>query len=300
MILLYHNVFPDSIPNDQWISGPILRESDFQKHLIWLNKHFQIVPLDDYLLSRSGSQRKISITFDDGYKQAFNVVFPFLAGLQVPATFFVNTQHLRDGDLYWFSYLNALCYEKKFNKIVIGEDEFSLKTRAESIKTRQKLGSLARLSGDPIAFTLQLSSRYTLNKSTYFKYEGLSLDQIRKISQNELLSVGGHTVTHPYLDQLSFNAQKDEMLVNKQDLEEICGNNVSYFAYPSGVYNADSLQAVKEVGFRAAFAVNPRHLKGDDVFQISRAGVYSPSLYKLALKTYGGVKLLRKFGFKIG
>ncbi len=73
-----------------------------------------------------------------------------------------------------------------------------------------------------------------------------------------------------------------------------------YFAYPSGDYNQDSLDLLKEAGYLAAFATIPRHLGDEPRFEIERVGVYSPSLLKLHAKALGAARLARRFGMRVG
>lgn len=297
MILLYHLVFPDSTPRGAWNAGLVLRLADFKRHLLWLKNHFQILPLDRYLAELTPGDHhqrgKYAITFDDGYRQVFDLIFPFLLKEQIPTTIFATTSHLEDHELLWFVYFNALCSEEFYSEITIQGVKYLLTDRRSSKQAWEKLIHLARESGAPISYARAFAQKYPLPGNIISKYEGLSPAQILKASRSGLINVEGHTHSHPYLDQISKEAQLHEMLSNKSTLEVISGKKVNYFAYTGGLYNLDSIDAVKEAGFKAAFAVTPRQLRMDRRYEIPRVDIYSSSMIKFAIKVYGVDKLIK-------
>ena len=304
MILLYHLIFPDSAPQDQWNAGLVLRMRDFRRHIQWLKKHYIIVSLEEYLSDRKRdgllSHKKIAITFDDGYRNTFDLISPFLSKEQIPVTFFATTSHLKDGELLWFVYINALCSERCYEKVIIEGQDYHLTTFETSMKAWRKLIALARESGNAIAFSRTFYQKYPLPEKIISKYAGLTKNQISSTGKSHYLEVGGHTSSHPYLDQIPKETQLTEMLENKRVLEEITQKQVRYFAYTGGVYNTDSIDAVKVAGFEAAFAITPRHLGVDEPFEMARVDIYSPDLLKLKLKVWGVVEMARWVGLRRG
>ena len=304
MILLYHLVFPDSTPKDTWNAGLVLRLSDFKHQLNWLKKHFEILSLENYMAMflQYGKlpKNKYAITFDDGYQQVIDLVSPFLTEEEIPATFFVTSSHLKDKSLLWFVYFNALCSEKCYENIEIGGNNYPLTNYKSSMVAWRKLIKLARESGDAITFYKNYSKKYPLPDHVIKKYQGISENQIVNIGQSKLLSLGAHTIHHPYLDQISKEAQAAEMIGNKQTLENISGKVIRYFAYTGGICNTEILHSVEEAGFEAAFAITPRNQGNNLVFEMPRTDLYSPSILKFKLKVFGWVGLMRKVFYEIG
>lgn len=302
MILLYHLVFPDSTPKDTWNAGLVLRLSDFKRQILWLKNRFEFLSLEDYLISSEESTLKpkkmVALTFDDGYRAVFDLVSPFLEEEQIPATFFVNTSHLQDNKLYWFVYFNALCSERAYPSVNIDGNNYSLDNRKSSLAAWSYLISLARQSGDPIAFSNEFQNKYPLPPYIVHKYQGMTLSQIIGIGKSNIFSVGGHTHSHPYLDLLTERDQYLEIIENKQILENLISKPVKFFAFTGGEYNLDSLYAVKRAGFKAALALKPKNLGKEAIFEIPRIEVYSPSLIKLELKLMGIDQLVRKIGLR--
>jgi len=296
MILLYHLIFPDSTPSTAWNAGNILRLSSFQKQMLWLKRHFTIVPLSEYTAQVKSnpaySKNHFALTFDDGYHQVFDLVSPFLIQQGIPATFFVTSSHLQDNRLLWFVYLNALSSENVYQSLEIDGNILPLTDAKSKYSTWKRLIHLARLGQDPLGFVQKISRKYPLPEAVLRKYAGLTLEQLASFGKTDLLTLGGHTHSHPYLDQLPASGQEEQMRINKTILEEASGKPVHYFAYTGGIYNPDSIQAVKRVGFQAALAVRPLRLGADPLLELPRTGVYSPSMLKFIPKALGLGELL--------
>jgi len=299
MILLYHLVFPDSTPQDAWNAGLILRLSYFKRQLLWLKKNYSILSLDDYMnalsIGESEVEGKYAITFDDGYRNVIDLVCPFLIEEGIPATFFVTTSHLEDHELLWFVYINALCSEKCYKSIEIEGISFPLKTYKSSLKAWERLIKLARDSKNPIEYVRALAIKYPLTAQIISKYEGITENQIQRIGKSPFISLGGHTHKHPYLDQITKDEQLSQILINKEILESLSGKTIKFFAYTGGLYNQDTLDVVKKLGFSAAFATEPRTIGNDICYEMPRVDIYSPSLIKFKVKALGYQKVARKF-----
>jgi peptidoglycan/xylan/chitin deacetylase (PgdA/CDA1 family) len=64
--------------------------------------------------------------------------------------------------------------------------------------------------------------------------------------------LGGHTVSHPDLSRLDYDACRHEIEAGRTALEQIAGVRVETFAYPFGRYGPAALQAVRDSGLIAA------------------------------------------------
>jgi len=87
----------------------------------------------------------------------------------------------------------------------------------------------------------------------------LNKDEIKKLAEHPLITIGAHTHTHPRLSDLSFEDQKDNILKSKNLLEEMTGTEIKTFAYPFGGkldFNKSSEKAVAELNFDVAFSNN--------------------------------------------
>lgn len=94
-ILLYHHISNDF---DTSNAISIISPKDFRLHMTAIKAQFTPVSLRDYVEfvnCRDGSktmpQNPIIVTFDDGYLSNYEVAYPILKELEIPATIFVVT-----------------------------------------------------------------------------------------------------------------------------------------------------------------------------------------------------------------
>lgn len=304
MIVLYHSIVPDSNSAKHWGTARMLTLTHFKHHILWLANHYRIVSLAEYVASRQqpefNKRRLVAVTFDDGWRMTFQSVFSFLIEKNIPATFFVTTGHLEHGELLWFSYLKALCFEKLYKTIEINRDIFPLQTLFQCRQAWRALAMLAKASGEPVNFSKMLAKTYPLPDGVVAMYEGMTYDQLNAAGKSDQLELGAHTITHPNLNQTSKKKQAQEIFNCKSILSEFTRKPVRYFAYPGGEYNYDTLELVKAAGYEAAFAVIPKQLEVGLQFEIGRVGIYSPSLLKLQMKAMGVAGLARRLGLRVG
>ncbi|MFF3583745.1 polysaccharide deacetylase family protein [Streptomyces mirabilis] len=82
----------------------------------------------------------------------------------------------------------------------------------------------------------------------------LSWAQVRELAA-EQVEIGGHSHTHPQLDQLSDDALRFEVLRCKEIIADELGSRPASFAYPYGYSSRRVRQVVRETGFAQSLAV---------------------------------------------
>ncbi len=103
----------------------------------------------------------------------------------------------------------------------------------------------------------------------------LSTKEIKTLVASGRVEIGGHTLSHPRLDELSPEAQRREIRENKAQLENTTGQPIISFAYPYGNINEDAKSEVISAGYRFAVATDsgPRQMHADP-FQIRRIAIF--------------------------
>jgi peptidoglycan/xylan/chitin deacetylase (PgdA/CDA1 family) len=82
----------------------------------------------------------------------------------------------------------------------------------------------------------------------------LSWDQVRELAAGQV-EIGGHSHTHPQLDQLTDDALRFEVLRCKEIIADELGSRPASFAYPYGYSSRRVRQMVRETGFAQSLAV---------------------------------------------
>ncbi|MGC8550828.1 MAG: polysaccharide deacetylase family protein [Acidobacteriaceae bacterium] len=116
----------------------------------------------------------------------------------------------------------------------------------------------------------------------------LSLDQIREM-QKYGVDFGSHTMTHPWLPDLSDPELRREVRDSKQRLEDLLGTEIKSFSYPWGGVDMRVRSAVAGAGYQAAFTIRPGLNWWNDPLCQLRADVhdYIPLLSFLFQLRYG-------------
>jgi peptidoglycan/xylan/chitin deacetylase (PgdA/CDA1 family) len=85
----------------------------------------------------------------------------------------------------------------------------------------------------------------------------MSWDEVKALADAGM-QIGCHTMTHPYLTQVSGDAEmRWQIFTAKKTIEEHIGRPVTTFAYPFGQYNERVVSFVKEAGFTSARSTWP-------------------------------------------
>lgn len=69
------------------------------------------------------------------------------------------------------------------------------------------------------------------------------------------MTIGSHSQTHPDLTKVTSDQLASEVAGSKNDLEQLLGHSVNYFAYPGGSQNSVVQAAVEAAGYKAAFGI---------------------------------------------
>jgi len=98
--------------------------------------------------------------------------------------------------------------------------------------------------------------------------------QILDAMEKGLFVYGSHTRTHPFLSTLEEKEAIAEIRDSKAELEERLGVEITTFCYPAGDFNDETVEYVREAGYRAAVVTPNRHIP-QTMFTLHRVGVYS-------------------------
>ena len=122
----------------------------------------------------------------------------------------------------------------------------------------------------------------------------LSWPQVAEAARHKV-EFGGHSHSHPQLDQLPLPALRGELVRNKKLIEDRLGVPVTSMAYPYGYSSARVRREVRGAGYATACAVaNGLASGGDDAFALPRLTVKattSPAAFGRAIAG-DGISLL--------
>jgi peptidoglycan/xylan/chitin deacetylase (PgdA/CDA1 family) len=263
---------------------------EFRAQLIYLRDHFDVLSGDTLLQAIQGGKLALKnpsalITFDDGYRDNFQIAFPILRELRVPAVFFIAVRFVDEPLLTWWDHVAYVV--KTTGQTVLNLDyPVSEKIDLREIGPSQAIRRILRIYKqtheiDQRRFLdqLALEAKVNVDSAALGRELFMSWDQIREMSQAGM-EIGGHTFSHPILSQISEEAQRQELSRSKERLESETKKECRFMAYPVGgpsAFDSATKRLAQEAGYRAAFSFfggfnRPSHA---DLFDIRRVGVES-------------------------
>ena len=273
IILIYHRVIEKwDRTLDYSQPGMVVTADTFERQLQFLKKHFHIVPLSSFLNPTPNTQHPkplCAITFDDGWRDNYEIAFPILQKHSVPATIFLTTDFIGTNRAFWHTELMYLLMHGDLSKLLRNESVF----RTYPGPVRYRLMRLARTTTSPAAQAVDLVIEAVKEKCDEPTIEDLIHDlsksaaiprpmltdrrffldwaQIREMAAAGI-EIGSHGCSHRILTRLKPEEAKEELTRSKADIESRIGRAVQHFAFPEGAANAGLMPLVRESGYRTA------------------------------------------------
>ena len=295
-LIMYHYI--KSRKDNKVLNLNILNIKTFEEQILFLKKKYNIIGDDDLceiLLTKKIPKRpSFVLTFDDGYKDHYNYVFPLLMkhklkGIFYPTSKIFEKNYLLDVNKIQLilgknrnkkKLLNYILeYIKKFynkNQNQLNLKKINLKSRHDSKETIM----IKRLLQSHLEEKLRkriinkLFNRYLgdedhkfVNKFYISKANALEM-------YNNGMSFGIHGSNHHWLNSLDYKKQEHEIRssINKLNRLKILKSNLS-ICYPYGAYNKNTINISKKLNIKFAVTTEPNSLNKNNlnkVYEIPR------------------------------
>jgi peptidoglycan/xylan/chitin deacetylase (PgdA/CDA1 family) len=209
----------------------------FERDLADLKSHFDLVGYPELLAAYEAGQPLPAgtayLSFDDGFRECYEIVRPILKSHDIPAIFFLTTDWLDNQALYYRSKI-SLCIAA-YNLLSMPEQKAWLVAEPETahmdptglpIWLREHEQADEALI-DEICERLGVDSQAFLDKQQPF----LTRAQVREM-RAEGFWFGGHTRRHAKLATIAPEDQDDEIRASCRLVAEITGDAQVPFAFP--------------------------------------------------------------------
>lgn len=121
-----------------------------------------------------------------------------------------------------------------------------------------------------------VSGEVTGHKTNLNANATLNSEQICQLVQEDLITIGNHTKTHPNLSKVTGERLREEIIAAQQYLESKFGITVDQFCYPSGDVSNEALSVVRE-SHAYATTTQPALVTGDmEPHLLPRIDAYQP------------------------
>ena len=248
---MYHGV--DLVENTNFNSR-FISQSNFENHLKFLKKNYTLITIeqafDDGFIS---DDRAVCVTFDDGYVNNLNYVYPLINDYDIPVAIYVTAVGNCKIPILWADLVD-IATTKLTSHFKIYSKSF-LKNEAGKFAELKKF-----IKQYPIGGSEKFKSLYTeifsqisnfMNEDEYNDYwKLLTDDQIKLLSANKLITIGSHGYWHNNLSNMDFDMAKSEIDQSLTYLENVTGKKVETLAFPDGSYTTGLVNYCVERGVK--------------------------------------------------
>lgn len=261
---MYHRIIPLAEKFPGIIQpGMYVTDETFERHLVFLKNKFSIIPLHEMVHRIKRGQTTggcCSITFDDGWRDTYDMAFPLLKRHQVPASVFLASGYIGTDKWFWPEDL-AWCLENLLKRDAWDAETDGLINSLMPVVNSSNKKNRSDLIDDAIVRVKKYSpeKRNALLSALREALPGgsrerlmMSWSEAAEMQKNGLVSFGAHTVNHIYLDQVEQDTARLEISSSKQVIEDRLGVPVTLFAYPNGNYTPQMIGMLKQSGFLGA------------------------------------------------
>ena len=300
---MYHRVHEMDV--DPWLL--CVSPQHFAEHMEVLRKTSNPISLKQLVQAHKKGHipdRAVAVTFDDGYADNLHNAKPLLEQYNIPATVFIVSDAIGQDREFWWDELERILLQpgtlpeilelnisnktfhwelgdstdyneddyQRYCGWIVNWQEFPTFRHSLYCTLHQLLQPLpyvevCKVMDELLAWSGKKTVQFSTNRT-------LSKKELLLLEQGELIKIGAHTVTHPFLSMLSKSQQQDEITQNKILLEEYLGHQVNLFAYPYGNHSIQIKSIVQEAGFACACAIDEQCVwYGSDRYLLPRISV---------------------------
>jgi peptidoglycan/xylan/chitin deacetylase (PgdA/CDA1 family) len=262
LILGWHNV------GSTWLfpARPGAGERGLHRQFAFLRRWANVVDLREALTALATGRplppRAVAITFDDGYRDQLDLAAPMLERLGLPATFFLIPGVLSRKVRPWWE-LIAWAFLRASRQTVLwqgaayrlgspAERRASLLVVIELLKRRDRVARDQALE--------ELTAACVPDGHAGEERMFLDWDGVRQLAQRPGVTVASHTYYHGILSQEDDQAQRQDLLESRQQLERELQVKVDLLAYPNGQagdWNGATITTARAAGYTHAITTMP-------------------------------------------
>ncbi|GFI22643.1 hypothetical protein IMSAGC011_01419 [Lachnospiraceae bacterium] len=278
IVLCYHKI--SDIRNDYNMVNVSIE--NFKNQMEYLSSNYKMISVKDIFSMVDTEEYCFAVTFDDGYRNVYSSAFPILQELSIPAIDFVTTGNLGTEYENWTDNIIRAIFEPKNQKDYFECRSSELSGRWYTRNIEEKTSFYRKVNYMFRCISAKKRKQYEM---LLLKWAGLSAEgrienriltdkELKELSQNPLISIGTHSVTHSFLGSLTDNEQEAEITDSIGKLREITGIPIKYMAYPFGSpasYNNITFELMKRNGIEMGFTTSfERITSNTDPYKIPR------------------------------
>ena len=259
--------------------------------LLFLSNIYNIVSLQDiesYYYHKKPLHNCCHITFDDGDRSFYTIVYPLIKKFQLPVSIYVSPKIVKTGENFWFQEIRN--YNKEVLRTIINNKHPYLKSINPKIPISAIFKSLQ------LTQIWEIIDEYrSIMKIDAEKRMNMSESELKEVYNSGLVAIGAHTQNHPILANETETTAQYEIQSSILELSEILADPVKYFAYPNGIPQIDfgerEMNFLKAMNIKLALSTENKSFSIiDNPLNIPRNGISKGNKSFLFIKLLLGSK----------
>jgi peptidoglycan/xylan/chitin deacetylase (PgdA/CDA1 family) len=241
VILFYHRFQKrkgPAVPPKLWIDV-------FRRQMAHVRREYEVTTLDRLVegVGTEGGFRNptVVITMDDGFRDNFELAFPVLTEMDMPATIFLTSGLIGTEKAPWVDEIGMAIWRTELKHLafpeLLGEKTLDLSSaEGRGLASHELYERLLEVEHEKKeGLVLEVLEILWGDSGERCPNERVMLtwDEIRDMGQHKI-SFGAHTVSHPVLSRMPFEDAAREILDSKEMIEKQVGGEIKHFAIPNG------------------------------------------------------------------
>lgn len=272
LVIGYHRVVEDFDRSaGRAIPAMLVSRAMLARQLDWIERRYRFVTLDELTdelrNGRRPGRRAAAITFDDGFRDVYELAFPLLRSKGIPFAVFVITDLISTGRVPPADHLHLLlsgaladgpASARRLVRLVAGLEPGLVP--AARLRRLAAAGSVSLLRAllellpqeRLLRVIAALEARVAIERRALAEHRMMTWEMLRDMRRAGVV-VGSHSRTHPLLSLESRERAEHEITGSRRLLEERLGGPIRHFAYPDGSFDAATVAAVAAAGYESAY-----------------------------------------------
>jgi len=286
-IFLFHGVINKATTEVRNYTSKHLLAKEFEKLIKKLGTRGNPVSMDEILLCKQHNRKlppySYAVTFDDGFENNFKEAAPILSNYSTPATFYISTHLINENAMTWIDKVEY-CLEKTVRADLLMPWQNDIPVRIDSTKTKieclddirknVKINSKDIYLDDIVNLVFDQCNQTMIESSNHQLDKKMTWHQVKKLNNDELFTIGGHSHHHLSLGSLDKDELEYEINICHSLLKKKGDIVSAHYSYPEGQSRDFSTLVITELKKRGVeccpTAIDGLNNKQIDLFHLKR------------------------------
>jgi peptidoglycan/xylan/chitin deacetylase (PgdA/CDA1 family) len=243
IVLTFHRVLTDSeLQQTASMGGMIVRHRTFAAFLNYASQHCEFANLDHEPEWKPTGKLKLAVTFDDGWSDNAESVYPIASQHHVPFVIFIVPERTGTALPFWPERTAAAL--DRATSVNGSRRAASIGRAIEELKALPATERESRVS-QMIGSAGALESSAAVDRT-------MTWEQIAELHVRGV-TFGSHTSTHEILTMVPTAQAEQEIACSREAIQQKLGGSCHLFSYPNGDCSEQVRELVEQAGYKFAF-----------------------------------------------